>query len=119
MDAGFGDGITRCFGVMNTRFGHCAGHGTLSEWLYGLISERSRMRYQLGANPGARRVLHLEGCRLAKIPYRMLDGLITDEQVIGALGASLEWTDGCERCAPKLRRKIVSARRYLASAHRS
>ena len=77
------------------------------------------MRFQLGAGPGPRRVLHLEGCRLAKVPYRMLDGLFTDEQVIEALGASLEWTDGCERCAPKLRRKIQSARRNRALAHRS
>jgi hypothetical protein len=52
-------------------------------------------------------------------PYRILDGLITDEQIIEALGAILEWTDGCEHCALKLRRKIVSARRNLALAQRS
>ncbi len=76
------------------------------------------MKCQLGADPGHRRVLHLEGCRLAKVPYRMLDGHITDEQVVEVRGASFEWTDGCEHCAPKLRRKIVSAHRNLALTQR-
>ena len=68
------------------------------------------MRYHLGADTGRRRVLHLEGCRLAKFHYARLDGLVTDAEVTAALGASIEWTNGCVHCMPKLRRRLAEAR---------
>jgi hypothetical protein len=76
------------------------------------------MKYQLGADTGSRRVLHLVGCPLAKFPHPTLEGLVTDAQVINALGASVEWTSGCERCMPKLSRRIAAARIRFTGAGR-
>lgn len=67
------------------------------------------MSYRWGARAGRRRTLHLTGCRLARFPVPLLDGLTTDQQIIDALGAGIEWTDGCVHCMPKLRRRIAAA----------
>jgi hypothetical protein len=74
------------------------------------------MKYLLGADIGKRRMLHLEGCPYAKYRYRLLDGLVSDTQIITALGASLTWTTGCSHCMPKLSRKIDDARHYPHAA---
>ena len=71
------------------------------------------MKYRLGADTGTRRVVHSKGCRLAKYPFPVLDGLTTDAQIIAALGASVAWTSGCGHCLPKLRHKLASARQAL------
>jgi hypothetical protein len=109
---GLTTGVPECFGVMNPRSVHCARYRTTSEWGHGLINERGRLRYQRGEDPspqgGAPRR------RLAKVRYRILDGLISDEQLIEALGASLERTNGCE---PLHQRRIVPARGNLATVH--
>ena len=68
------------------------------------------MKYRLGASAGPQRVLHLEGCRLAKMPCATIEGLAIDTDVIAALGADLEWTSGCEFCMPELRRNLAAAR---------
>ena len=73
------------------------------------------MKYRLGADTGNRRVIHTEGCRLAKYPFPMLDGSTTDAQIIAALGASVAWTSSCGYCLPKLRRKLATARQSLSS----
>jgi len=67
------------------------------------------VKFYLGADTAKRRVLHLEGCRLAKVPFAMLEGVVTDDEILKALGASVEWTNVCQRCMPKLRRKLASA----------
>ena len=72
------------------------------------------MKFYLGADTAKRRVLHLEGCRLAKVPFALLEGVVTDDEVIKALGASVEWTNVCQRCMPKLRRKLGSTSRTQA-----
>ena len=66
------------------------------------------MKFYLGADTAKHRVLHLEGCRLAKVPFVMLEGVVTDDELLRALGASVEWTKVCARCMPKLRRKFES-----------
>jgi bacterioferritin-associated ferredoxin len=73
------------------------------------------MKYRLGADTGTRRVVHVEGCRLAKFPFPMLDGLTTDAQIIAALGASVAWTSSCGSCLPKLRRKLAAARQSITA----
>jgi hypothetical protein len=78
--------------------------------------EGDDMKFLLGADIGKRRMLHLEGCPYAKYRYRMLDGLVSDSQIISALGASLTWTSGCSHCMPKLSRKIDEARHYPHAA---
>ena len=67
------------------------------------------MKFYLGADTAKHRVLHLEGCRLAKVPFVMLEGVTTDDEILRALGASVEWTTVCERCMPKLHRKLEAA----------
>jgi len=74
------------------------------------------LKYRLGADTGTRRVLHTETCRLAKYPFPMLDGMTTDAQIIDALGASVAWTSSCGHCLPKLRRRLVGAKRAITTS---
>lgn len=68
------------------------------------------VKFRLGAGAGFQRVLHLEDCRLANVPCGSIDRLVTDAEVIAALGAGLVWTSGCELCIPQLRRRLAAAR---------